>query len=206
MPERELKRPETHAAWREQLRIIIFEADTPLGKLFDVGLLATIALSILAVMLDSVEPIQAEYGDLLDVAEWCFTISFSIEYVLRLIAVPKPMHYARSFFGVVDVLSVLPTYLSLIIPGSEHLLVIRSLRLLRIFRIFKLARFLGEANVLRTALQSSSRKVMVFLGTVLVLVVILGTAMFVIEGRERLHQHPALHVLGGRHHDDGRLR
>jgi len=184
MPERELERPETHAAWREQLRIIIFEADTPLGKLFDVGLLATIALSILAVMLESVHAIEEEYGAYLRWAEWFFTISFSIEYVLRLIAVPRPLHYARSFFGVVDLLSIMPTYLSLIIPGSQSLLVIRSLRLLRIFRVFKLARFLGEANVLRTALQSSRHKVLVFLGTVLVLIVILGTAMFVIEGEE----------------------
>jgi voltage-gated potassium channel len=172
------------AAWREQLRVIIFEADTPLGKFFDVGLLATIFVSVIAVMLESVADIRARYGAVLHTLEWAITASFTLEYVLRLISVERPARYARSFFGLVDLLSILPSYLSLLLPGSQSLLVVRALRLLRIFRIFKLSRFLGEANVLRQALRASSRKVLVFIGTVVVIVTIVGAAMFVIEGPE----------------------
>jgi voltage-gated potassium channel len=172
------------APWRERLRIIIFEADTPAGKAFDVSLLIAILASVLAVMLDSVTSIRAAYGRSLDVAEWIFTVLFSIEYALRLVCVPIPWRYARSFFGVVDLLAVLPTYLSLLLPGAEHLLVIRGLRLLRIFRVFKLGRFLGEASILRKALADSRHKVTVFLGTIAILVTILGTAMYLIEGEE----------------------
>jgi voltage-gated potassium channel len=172
------------APWRERLRVIIFEADTPAGKAFDVSLLIAILASVLAVMLDSVTSIRAAYGRSLDVAEWIFTVLFSIEYALRLVCVPIPWRYARSFFGVVDLLAVLPTYLSLLLPGAEHLLVIRGLRLLRIFRVFKLGRFLGEASILRKALADSRHKVTVFLGTIAILVTILGTAMYLIEGEE----------------------
>jgi voltage-gated potassium channel len=172
------------AAWREKLRIIIFEADTPAGKIFDVSLLIAIGLSVAAVMLESVVAIQAAYGPELRAIEWLFTAIFTVEYVLRLISVPLPVRYARSFFGIVDLLSILPSYLSLLIPGSHSLLVIRALRLLRVFRVFKLARFLGEANVLGTALRSSRHKVLVFLVTVCVLVVIIGALMFVVEGPE----------------------
>lgn len=170
------------APWRERLRVIIFEADTPSGKTFDVALLVAIVASVVAVMLDSVASIRAEHGLALDVAEWVFTVLFTIEYVLRLVCVPVPWHYARSFFGVVDLLAVAPTYLSLLIPGAEHMLVIRGLRLLRTFRVFKLGRFLGEASILRRALAESRHKVIVFLGTIAVLVIILGTAMYLIEG------------------------
>ena len=163
---------------------MIFEADTPAGKAFDVALLVAILASVLAVMLDSVGSIRAEYGRSLDVAEWCFTILFTVEYVLRLVCVPISSHYARSFFGVVDVLAILPTYLSLLLPGAEHLVVIRGLRLLRIFRVFKLGRFLGEASVLQKALTGSRHKITVFLGTIAILVTILGTAMYLIEGEE----------------------
>jgi voltage-gated potassium channel len=184
MAEREPMSTEPRARWREQLRVIIFEADTPLGKLFDVGLLVTIVLSIIAVMLESVEVIADRHGQFFRRLEWAFTFSFTVEYTLRLICVPKPIRYARSFFGIVDLLAVLPTYMSLLVPGSQSLIVIRALRLLRVFRIFKLARFLGEASVLREALESSRHKILVFLITVIVLVVILGSAMFVIEGAE----------------------
>ena len=172
------------APWRERLRVIIFEADTPAGKAFDVGLLVAILASVVAIMLDSVAPIRAVYGRSLGVAEWVFTILFTVEYVLRLVCVPIPWHYARSFFGVVDLLAILPTYMSLLVPGAEHLLVIRGLRLLRIFRVFKLGRFLGEANILRNALADSRHKITVFLGTIAILVTILGTAMYLIEGEE----------------------
>jgi voltage-gated potassium channel len=135
-------------------------------------------------MLDSVASIRAEYGALLDLAEWAFTIIFSIEYLLRLVCVPVPWRYARSFFGLVDLLAVLPTYLSLLVPGAEHLLVIRGLRLIRIFRVFKLGRFLGEASILRRALSDSRHKITIFLGSVAILVTLLGTAMYLLEGEE----------------------
>jgi len=172
------------AAWRERTRIVIFEAETPAGKAFDVALLVVIALSIVAVMLESVESIRARYGAGLRAGEWAFTGLFTIEYLLRLACVGQPLRYATSFFGIVDLLAILPTYLSFLLPGSQSLIVIRSLRLLRIFRIFKLARFLSEANILLSALRSGSRKVMVFLGSVLVLVVILGSTMYLVEGAE----------------------
>jgi voltage-gated potassium channel len=170
--------------WREKLRIIIFEADTPAGKAFDVSLLMAILLSVLAVMLDSVEALRSDHGELLDNAEWVFTLLFTAEYALRLTCSPRPLHYARSFFGVVDLLAILPTYLSLLIPGAESMIVIRGLRLLRIFRVFKLGQFLGEASLLRNALASSRHKITVFLGTITILVTILGAAMYLIEGEE----------------------
>jgi voltage-gated potassium channel len=178
------RREPARGGWRERTRIIIFEADTPAGKAFDVALLGSIALSVVAVMLESVDAIEARHGGWLRDAEWVFTLLFSIEYALRLACVERPLRYAKSFFGVVDLLAILPTYLSLFLPGSQSLLVIRSLRLLRIFRVFKLARFLREANILLGAVQSGSRKVLVFLGTVLVLVAILGSTMYIIEGEE----------------------
>jgi len=176
--------PVPRAIWRERLRVVIFGTDTPAGKAFDVALLATILLSILAVMLETVQEIAAEHGRALRAAEWGFTGLFAVEYLLRLISAPRATRYARSFFGVVDLLAVLPTPLSLILPGAQSLLVIRGLRLLRIFRVFKLAGYLGEANVLMSALRSSRRKVGVFLGTVLILVLIIGSAMYLVEGAE----------------------
>jgi len=170
------------APWREKLRVIIFEADTPAGKAFDVGLLVAIVASVVAVMLDSVASIRAVHGRALDVSEWLFTVLFTFEYILRLVCVPVPWRYARSFFGVVDLLAILPTYVSLAVPGAEHLLVIRGLRLMRIFRVFKLGRFLGEAGVLSRALAESRHKITIFLGTISILVTILGTAMYLIEG------------------------
>ena len=170
--------------WREKLRVIIFEADTAAGKAFDVGLLVAILLSVLAVMLDSVTTFRSQHGQLLDNAEWIFTLLFTVEYALRLICSPRPLHYARSFFGVVDLLAILPTYLSLLFPGAESMIVIRGLRLLRVFRVFKLGQFLGEASLLRNALASSRHKITVFLGTITILVTILGAAMYLIEGEE----------------------
>ncbi|MDH3518924.1 MAG: ion transporter [Myxococcales bacterium] len=176
--------PTSRGAWREQLRIIIFEADTRAGKVFDVALLVAIVLSVVAVMLDSVTSIRSAHGAALRSAEWVFTLLFTVEYALRLLSVPRAGSYARSFFGIVDLLAIIPTYLSVVFPGAQSLLVIRALRLLRIFRVFKLGRFLGEANLLNLALRSSRHKVVVFLGTVLVLVTILGAAMYLIEGEQ----------------------
>ncbi len=174
-------RPES---WREQLHEIIFEADTRAGKIFDVSLLVAIVASVFVVTVDSVDHIREDHHALLVSAEWILTIGFTIEYVLRLVCVRNPFRYALSFFGIVDLLSILPTYVSLFIPGTESLLVIRSLRLLRVFRVFKLARFLTEATELRASVDAAKAKLAVFLVTVVISVVILGAAMYVVEGPE----------------------
>ncbi len=170
--------------WQGRLFRIIFEADTPTGKLFDVSLIVVIAVSIFAVMLESVAPVRLRYGTELRTLEWVITALFTVEYVLRLACVAKPVGYARSFFGVIDLLAILPTYLSLLLPGSQSLLVIRGLRLLRVMRIFKLAGYLGQANLLLNAVRASRGKILVFLGTVLLLDLILGSAMYLLEGAE----------------------
>lgn len=170
------------APWRERLHEVIFEADTPAGKLFDVTLLVLICLSVLAVILDSVAGVKARYGAILQAIEWIFTILFTAEYILRLLCVRRPLNYARSFLGVVDLLAIAPTYLSLLVPGTQTLLVIRALRLLRVFRIFKIAAYVQELSALTRAVRASGAKITVFLFTIVVLVLILGTAMYVIEG------------------------
>ncbi len=167
---------------KNKLHEIIFEADTPAGKLFDIALIIAILLSVGAVMLDSIKPINIQYGNLLHIAEWIFTVLFTIEYILRLLSVGHPMKYAKSFFGVVDLLAILPTYLSLLIPGSQLFLVIRVLRVIRIFRVLKLLPYLVEAQSLMRALAASRRKITVFLFTVLLAVIIMGSFMYVIEG------------------------
>src|SRR5688572_2732650 len=167
--------------WRPKLHEVIFEADTPAGKAFDVALLVAILASVLVVVLDSVPSVRAEHGRKLWVAEWGFTILFTVEYLLRLIAVRQPARYARSFFGIVDLLAVLPTYLSVLLPGAQAFLVVRALRLLRVFRILKLGEFLGEARMLILALKASVRKILVFLAAVLVLVLIIGSVMYLVE-------------------------
>ena len=172
------------ADWREKLRVAIFEADTPVGKRFDVALLIAIVISVSVVMAESVASIRQSYGRELYIAEWIFTLLFTAEYVLRLLSVRRPARYARSFFGIVDLLAIVPSYLSLLFPGAGSMLVLRGLRLLRVFRVFKLGRYLGEASLLTRALVSSRHKITVFLGTVLILVTILGSAMYLIEGEE----------------------
>jgi len=169
---------------RTRLHEIIFEADTPGGKLFDVLLILSIVISVILVMLDSVSSIRQSYGMLLYAGEWFFTILFTIEYALRLYSVGRPFAYATSFFGLVDLMAILPSYLSLIFPGTHYLLVIRILRVLRIFRVLKLAQYLGEINVLSRALLASRRKITVFLFVVLTLVVIFGSLMYLIEDPE----------------------
>ena len=175
-------RPDTDL--RATLHEIIFEAETPAGKAFDVALLILIVLSVVAVMLESVASIQANYGQYLRIFEWVVTILFTIEYILRLYCVGNPLAYARSFFGIVDLLAILPTYLSLFLPGAQSLIVIRGLRLLRVFRVLKLVHFVGEAQMLRAAMRASARKIIVFLGVVLTAVVIVGSAMYLIEGED----------------------
>ncbi len=169
---------------KSKLHEIIFEADTPAGKLFDIALIIAILLSVGAVMLDSIKSINNQYGSLLHIAEWIFTILFTIEYILRLLSVGRPMKYAKSFFGVIDLLAFLPTYLSVLIPGSQLFLVIRVLRVLRIFRVLKLLPYLIEAQLLMKALAASRRKITVFLFTVLLAVIIMGSLMYIIEGEE----------------------
>ena len=160
---------------------VIYEADTPAGKLFDVDLLIAILLSVFAVMLESVESIGAKYQLELLLAEWVFTIIFSIEYILRIIAVRKPLKYILSFYGVVDLLSIVPTYLGLFITNASFLRAIRTIRLLRVFRIFKIARYIKEANVLVEALKATKARIFVFLFGVVVMVTIMGTVMYIIE-------------------------
>jgi voltage-gated potassium channel len=176
--------PKEQPAWRKRLYVIIFEADTPLGKAFDVALLVVILLSVLAVMLETVPEIQARHKRMLVAAEWVFTGLFTLEYILRLICVSRPLRYARSFFGVIDLLAILPSYLNLLFAGAHYFMVIRVLRMLRVFRIFKLVRYLNEADVLMAAMKASRRKITVFLWTVVTLVVVIGALMYLIEGEE----------------------
>ncbi|MEM1099451.1 MAG: ion transporter [Planctomycetota bacterium] len=179
-------------SWRYRLHEVIFEADTTLGKVFDIGLLVAILLSVAAVMLETVPAVNDRFHTELVVIEWVFTILFTIEYLIRLLCVRRPLAYARSFFGVVDLVSILPTYLSLLFPGSQHLLVIRALRLLRLFRIFKLVRYLDEAESLYESLKAAWQKVTVFLVTVLILVVIVGSLMNLIEGSGAFNVRPVI--------------
>ena len=168
-------------SWRNTLHEVIFEADTPSGKSFDIALLWLIVLSVLTVLLESVPEFQEQYHVQFAIAEWIFTGLFTIEYLLRLIAVRKPLQYATSFFGVVDLLAILPTFIGILIPGSASLRVVRILRLLRMFRVLKLVGFLEEARVLQTALRATKKRILVFLSVVLALVTIIGTLMYLIE-------------------------
>jgi voltage-gated potassium channel len=168
--------------WRARVHEVIFGIDTPAGRAFDIGLVVAILLSILVVVLDSVPAIRARHKELMHGLEWGFTLLFTLEYAARLATVRHPLRYALSFYGVIDLLSVLPTYVSLLVPGSEALLDIRILRLLRVFRIFKLTLYIEEYTRLAEALAASRRKIMVFLSVVLMAVLILGTLMYVVEG------------------------
>lgn len=169
---------------RERLYEIIFEADTRAGKFFDLALLVIILLSVLLVMLESVPSINWSFGDVLKCCEWAITLLFTIEYVLRLSVVKRPLRYMVSFFGIIDLLSVVPTYLSLVIVGSQSLVVIRMLRLLRVFRILKLTRYTSAGRQLVYALVQSRAKIGVFLFFIGIIVVIIGTLMYLIEGPE----------------------
>jgi len=167
---------------KEKIHEVIFEADTPSGKYFDIALLLSIIVSVIAVSLESIESIDKVYHSQLVIIEWFFTILFTIEYILRLYSTEHSVKYSTSFFGVVDLLAILPTYLSIFIPGAQSLLVIRGLRLLRIFRVFKLSRYLGEANILSEAIIQSRTRIVVFLSTITVLSFITGAGMYLVEG------------------------
>ena len=170
--------------WRTKIYEVIFEADTPSGKLFDVLLIVAILLSVTVVFLESIEVLKNDYGRIFYALEWGFTILFTIEYLLRIICVNKPLKYIFSFYGIIDFLSIAPTYLSLIIVGSQYLLAIRILRLLRVFRVFKLTHLLTQSNILVGALKASRAKIAVFLFAVLTSVVVIGAIIYVVEGPE----------------------
>lgn len=172
------------ADWRRKIHEIIFEADTFAGRAFDIVLISAIVLSVIVVLLDSVSSYQQRFGTFLYAAEWFFTILFTIEYIFRLISVRRPWRYALSFFGLIDILAILPTYASLFVPGVQYLLTVRILRLLRIFRVLKLTEYITEARTLTTALRASARKIGVFILTVLTLVTVIGSLIYVIEGEE----------------------
>jgi voltage-gated potassium channel len=171
--------------WQRKMHEIIYEADTVGGKLFDIVLLVLILISILVVMLESVKSIDLKHGAVLIVVEWAITILFTIEFFARLICIEKPIRYVFSFYGIVDVLSLLPSYIGIFVSGSHHSLsVIRSLRLLRIFRVLKLARYIGEANMLIKSLKASRPKIIIFMFFVLSLTFILGSVMYIVESEE----------------------
>ncbi|MDP3708858.1 MAG: ion transporter [Polaromonas sp.] len=172
------------AGWRLRLYTIIFEADTRAGRLFDKSLIFIILTSIALVMADSVESLHLAHGRMFQVMEWVFTFLFTAEYIARLLCVRRPLQYAGSFFGFIDLLALLPTYLALFFPGLHALIDVRVLRLLRVFRVFKLTAYVTEYQSLGRALAASGRKILVFLTAVLMLVLVMGTVMYVVEGRD----------------------
>ncbi|WP_434951203.1 ion transporter [Shewanella sp. HL-SH4] len=167
---------------KQRLRTIIFGTDTPEGKAFDIALLISIVASILLISLDTIDSLHADYGELFLIGEWIFTIIFTFEYALRLYCSQNRLHYARSFFGIVDLLSILPSYLALIFPGANFALAIRVLRLFRVFRVLKLLRFLADGNLLLKAMLQSSRKVFIFFFSVSLIILVLSVVMYVVEG------------------------
>jgi len=171
----------TTRSWRSKLHDVIYESNTAAGKAFDISLLALIISSIMVVMLDSIKSYHLRYGDLFYSLEWMFTILFTLEFILRLISIDKPLSYIFSFFGLIDLLAIIPSYLSFFFVGAQSLLVFRALRLLRVFRIFKLTHFLTEMEFLRAALAASLKKISIFMLSVLSLVIILGSIMYLVE-------------------------
>lgn len=171
-------------SWRTKLHIIIYGTNTPAGKIFDLVLLIVILASIVLVTLESVKAIDSKYHNFLNIAEWVVTILFTIEYVARIVTVKKPLKYITSFYGIIDLLSTIPKYISLLIAGTHALVALRALRLLRVFRILKLARYLGASNTIIKALKASREKISVFLFAVIIVSIILGTIMYIIEGDE----------------------
>lgn len=178
-----MQKPET-IHWRNRLHNVIYENNAPAGKVFDIALLGLIILSIIVVMLDSIERFQLKYNRLFHILEWIFTGLFTVEYILRLISIKKPLRYVFSFLGLIDLLAIIPSYLSIFFAGGQSLLVLRALRLLRVFRIFKLTHFLTEADFLKAAIGASLKKISVFMLVVFSLVIILGSVMYLVEKGE----------------------
>lgn len=170
------------AGWRRALYRIVFESDTRSGQLFDVAVIVAILLSVAVVIADSMATVVARHGAMLSAAEWTFTGLFTLEYLARLVCVRRPLRYALSFYGVIDLLSVLPTYLAILWPDGQLLIDVRVLRLLRVFRIFRLTEYMAEFSQLGSALRASRRKILVFLSFVLMVVLVMGTVMYVVEG------------------------
>lgn len=171
-------------SFKESIHIVIEGTDTPLGKLFDIGLLIGIGLSVVVVMLDSVLYLRLQYGRVFFYAEWIFTILFTVEYLLRVYSSPNRKRYVLSFYGIVDLLALLPSYISLFFVGTQYLLVVRILRILRIFRVFKLKSYMHQAGFLAAAFKTSQHKIIVFFLSLLLLVTIFGSVLYVIEGPE----------------------
>lgn len=167
---------------REWLHETIYESNTLAGKIFDVSLLFLIIASILVVILDSIQSLNKQYGELFSTLEWVFTILFTLEYILRLISIKRPLGYVFSFLGIIDLLAIIPSYLSIFFVGAQSLLVFRALRLMRVFRIFKLSHFISEMRFLAVAMKSSLRKISIFMLIVVMLVIILGSIMYLVEG------------------------
>ena len=177
------EQPPAHG-WRHRLHTVVFESDTPAGRAFDVALLVLISLSVIVVILESMKSWRRDFGAQLFAAELFFTIVFSVEYILRLLSVRRPLHYAKSFYGIVDLLAIVPGFVALLVPGAQALLVVRALRLLRVFRILKLGAYISEADFLASALRASRRKISVFLMAVVTTVIFVGALMYVVEGEK----------------------
>jgi voltage-gated potassium channel len=175
---------DSNTGWREQLRIIVFQTDTKAGRRFDKALLLIILCSLLIVIIDSIEAVHRDYADVLAYIEWGFTFVFAVEYMLRLYCSPKPLKYAFSFYGLIDLLAIVPGILAIYYSDAQYLLIVRVVRMLRIFRVLKLSPYLKQANYLLAALRGSKQKIIVFLVTVSTLVTVFGTLMYVIEGPE----------------------
>ncbi|ADV51493.1 ion transporter [Cellulophaga sp. E16_2] len=179
-----MRRHKPDSGWKHKIHEVIYEADTPLGKGFDIILIILIIVSVIIVMLESIKELDAKYHSILLAFEWIITIFFTIEYIARVASIKKPFKYIFSFYGIIDLLSTIPLYISYILAGSQVLLAIRALRLLRVFRILKLVQFLGEASQLKSALKASRAKIIVFLFAVLIVSVLLGTLMYLVEGED----------------------
>ena len=176
--------PEDNTVWKQKMYKVIFESNTPAGKTFDILLIITIIMSIVVVMLDSVSYYNSLYGNLFYILEWVFTILFTTEYILRIVSVKHPMRYIKSFYGIIDLLSIIPTYVSLFIPGTQYLMLVRTLRLLRLFRVLKMVKYVEGSSVILRALRVSAPKIIVFLFTIFSITVIAGAVMYIIEGPE----------------------
>jgi len=176
--------PATPTGWRRRAFEVVFGSETPAARAFDAALIVAIVASVVVTLLDSVATVHARYGGILRIAEWIFVVLFAVEYVVRLLVLSRPIRYARSFFGLVDLLAVLPTIASLVLTGTEQLIGIRALRILRVFRVLKLVRYVGAAEQMRDALVRSRRKIFVFISTMLVLISVFGAIMYLVEGPE----------------------